>query len=51
MINARHEGTAHLVSNGLMPAEELKALFEPWFDVDVVISDDEMYQVAGTKTE
>ena len=39
-INAHHEGTAHLVSNGLMPAEELKALFEPWFDVDVVISED-----------
>lgn len=49
MINAHHEGTAHHVSNGLMSAEELKMLFEPWFDVDVVISNNEMYQVAGAK--
>lgn len=49
MINAHHEGTAHHVSNGLMSAEELKMLFEPWFDVDVVISNNKMYQVAGAK--
>jgi alpha-N-arabinofuranosidase len=49
MINAHHEGAAHHVSNGLMPVEEMKALFEPWFHVDTVISNDEMYQVAGTK--
>lgn len=48
MINAHHEGSANHVSNGLMPVEELKALFEPFFDVDVVLSNDEMYQVAGT---
>jgi hypothetical protein len=28
---------------------ELAALMAPYFDVDVVISDDRMYQVCGTK--
>ena len=27
----------------------LKELFAPYFDVDVLISDDEMYQVSGVK--
>lgn len=49
MINAHHEGAAQHVSNGLMPVEELKALFAPMLDVDVAISNGEMYQVAGTK--
>lgn len=47
-INAHHSGAAHRVSNGLMYAEELKVLFDPYFNVDVVISDENMYQVAGT---
>lgn len=48
-INARHGSDAHRVSQGLMPADDLAALFRPRFDVDVVISNGEMYQVAGTK--
>ena len=48
-INAHHSGAASHVSNGLMPAEELAGLFAPWFDVETVISDGEMYQVTGRK--
>lgn len=32
-----------------MSETELAALMAPYFDVDVVISDDRMYQVCGTK--
>lgn len=48
-IDAHHSGNARKVSNGLMPAEQLKELFSPYFYVDVLISDDEMYQVSGIK--
>ncbi len=49
VIDDHHKGAASKVSNGLMHAEELKALFEAYFDVDVMISNQEMYQVSGTK--
>lgn len=49
-IDRHHTGSAHHVSNGLMSEQELKKLFEPFFSVDTVISDERMYQVAGTKT-
>lgn len=48
-INRHHEGTASRVSRSLPEATGLAALFAPYFTVDVIISDDEMYQVAGTK--
>ena len=48
-IDAHHLGPARLVSNGLMSAEALKRLFEPWLTVETVISNDEMYQVVGRK--
>ena len=48
-IDSHHSGSAHAVSMGLMREDELKKLFEPYFDVDVVISNDCMYQVSGTK--
>ena len=48
-INAHHEGAAQHVSNGLPEAAELAKLFAPWFDVDVTVSTDQMYQVAGTR--
>jgi demethylmenaquinone methyltransferase/2-methoxy-6-polyprenyl-1,4-benzoquinol methylase len=48
-IGAHHAGAASKVSIGLLDEHELAALFAPWFDVDVKISDDEMYQVAGTR--
>lgn len=48
-IDDHHRGPASKVSNGLMYAEELKAIFEPFFEVDIVISTNEMYQVSGTR--
>lgn len=44
-----HSGSASRVSIDLPEAEELARLFEPWFDVDVMISDDKMYQVCGKR--
>lgn len=49
MINAHHQGAAQHVSCGLMPAEALRALLAPQFDVDVTVDDARMYQVSGTK--
>ena len=48
-IDAHHGGSARRVSNGLMMAEELAALFGKYLTVSVVISDDKMYQVTGVK--
>lgn len=48
-IDAHHNGPAANVSNGLMHEDELVKLFEPYFDVDVVISNEKMYQVAGKR--
>lgn len=44
-----HSGTASRVSVDLLEENELAALFAPYFDVDTVISDERMYQVAGRK--
>ena len=48
-IDAHHHGTASHVSNGLMPAEELAAIFVEHLSVTAVISDERMYQVAGQR--
>lgn len=48
-IDNHHKGSASKVSNGLMSADSLKSLFEPWLMVEVVISNDRMYQVSGVK--
>ena len=48
-IDAHHHGAAMHVSNGLMPAEELAAIFAKYLTVSTVISDDLMYQVTGRK--
>ncbi|MBR5640626.1 MAG: class I SAM-dependent methyltransferase [Firmicutes bacterium] len=48
-INAHHSGSAKHVSNGLMPAEELAAIFAEVLGVTTVIDDSRMYQVAGKK--
>ena len=50
-IDDHHKGAAAKVSNGLMHAESLKQLFMPFFDVEVVISNDRMYQVSGVKKQ
>ena len=49
MLAHHHSGAASKVSIELIDEHDLAALFAPWFDVDVMISDDRMYQVAGTK--
>ena len=46
-INAHHSGSAAKVSNGLMPVDELAAIFGKYLKVTTVISNSEMYQVAG----
>jgi len=48
-LDRHHSGAASKVSVGLMHENELKKLFELYFDVDVVISNNEMYEVSGTK--
>lgn len=50
-IDNHHKGTASKVSNGLMSADSLKALFDPHFEVEVVISNRQMYQVSGVKRD
>lgn len=48
-IDSHHSGSASKVSNGLMPADQLKKLFDPFFDVEIMISNSRMYQVSGVK--
>ena len=48
-IDAHHHGTASHVSNGLMSAEDLSAIFARHLHVTTVISDERMYQVVGIK--
>lgn len=48
-IDAHHHGEASRVSNGLMPAEDLAAIFEKYLRVRTVLSDERMYQVVGVK--
>ena len=49
VIDNHHKGAASKVSNGLMRAEDLMKLFEPYFEVEVMISNRRMYQVSGVK--
>ncbi len=49
MLALHHSGAAREVSVELLGEKELAALFAPWFHVDVIVSDERMYQVAGTK--
>ncbi|MBQ3372059.1 MAG: methyltransferase domain-containing protein [Oscillospiraceae bacterium] len=49
-IDAHHHGSAKVVSNGLMSAEELAEIFtQSGLEVTTQISDDRMYQVTGKK--
>ena len=50
-IDNHHSGSASKVSNGLMSADNLKKLFDPHFDVEVMISNRRMYQVSGVKKD
>ncbi|MBQ8765234.1 MAG: class I SAM-dependent methyltransferase [Clostridia bacterium] len=44
-----HTKSAGKVSSILPECEELKKTLEPYFNVDIMISNDKMYQVTGTK--
>jgi demethylmenaquinone methyltransferase/2-methoxy-6-polyprenyl-1,4-benzoquinol methylase len=46
-----HHKRASTVSIELLHEQELAALFEPYFQVDVIISTDRMYQVAGIRRD
>lgn len=46
-----HSGSASRVSLDLPEAQELAKLFAPWFDVDVILSNETMYQVCGVRRE
>ena len=48
-IDNHHSGSASKVSNGLMTADSLKKIFDPPFDVEIMISNRRMYQVSGVK--
>jgi demethylmenaquinone methyltransferase/2-methoxy-6-polyprenyl-1,4-benzoquinol methylase len=48
-IDAHHHGTASHVSNGLISADDLAAIFGKHLTVTTVISDERMYQVVGIK--
>ena len=48
-LDSHHSGPASKVSMGLMHEDELAKLFEAFFEVDVKISNDQMYVVSGVK--
>ena len=50
-LQRHHSGSAGKVTVDLIHEKELSSLFAPFFDVDVIISNDRMYQVAGTRRE
>lgn len=50
-IDNHHKGSACKVSNGLMSADSLKALFDPHFEVEIMVSNSRMYQVSGVKRD
>ena len=50
-LTSHHAGRASKVSIDLLHEKELAALMEPYFDVDVLISNERMYQVSGVRRE
>ncbi len=48
-INKIHSGSAKKVSIELMEIEKLAILLEPYFDVTVCVSNEDMYQICGKK--
>ena len=50
-IDHHHSGSASKVSCGLMEAASLKKIFDPYFQVEVMISNRHMYQVSGVKRD
>ena len=50
-LTSHHAGRASKVSIDLLHEKDLAALFEPYFEVEVIISNDRMYQVAGVRRD
>lgn len=48
-LDRHHSDSAHKVSVGLMPVEELSDVFAKLLEVTLAISTDEMYQVCGRR--
>lgn len=48
-IHKCHSGKPNKISLPLPKAEELEKLLSPFFNVDIMISDNKMYQVSGVK--
>jgi demethylmenaquinone methyltransferase/2-methoxy-6-polyprenyl-1,4-benzoquinol methylase len=48
-IDRHHNGRAGGVSIGLLSEDKLASLFAPYFDVDVVVSEEEIFIVSGVK--
>ena len=48
-IQSRHQKRAANVSLELPTAEVLAEILRPYFNIDIIISDNEMYQVSGIK--
>ena len=48
-LRMHHKGRADGVSREMLTAKELSAVFAPYFDVDVAVSDDEKFVVSGAK--
>ena len=48
-LQKHHSGSASKISLELPTAEDLAECLKPYFNIDVIISDDEMYQVSGIK--
>ena len=51
VLSDHHAGRAANVSIDLIHEQELAEIFSGFFDVDVIISDDRMYQVCGVRRE
>lgn len=48
-LQKHHSGSASKISRELPSPEDLVVLLEPYFNVDITISDDKMYQISGVK--
>lgn len=48
-LQKHHSGSASKVSLELPTAEDLAESLKPYFNIDIIISDNEMYQVTGIK--
>ncbi len=48
-LRCHHRGRADSVSREMLTADELSAVFAPWFCVDVTVSDDEKYVISGVR--